>query len=171
MFSRLSESFENIWPKDGKSERIDLYKLDLEQPIADQLCKSSQHYRSPWPTFTSKQIEKARTRFARKMTDSEQVILFHDCSVLQRGSIGLIVTAKAIYTSYLPVHRIPMSQIKDYYTKIPSYPILTVGAMPQLYVNNECAMYSCHDYELFDGIMMLLKQRDPISPKDHCLQK
>lgn len=169
MLSRLSEFFENIWPKDGKSERIDLYKLDLDQPIADQLCKSSKHCRSPWLNFTSKQIEKARTKFAHKMTDSEQVILFHDCSVLQRGSIGLIVTGKAIYTSYLPAHRIPMSQIKDYHTKSPSYPILTVGAMPQLYVNNECVMYSCHDYELFNGIMMRLKQRDHISPKEHCL--
>ena len=167
MFSLLFGYIKNIWQNESESERVDFYKLDLDRPIVDQISKKSKYYQSPWLTFTSRQIGKARTRFAGKMTNSEQVILFQDCSVLQSGSIGLSVTTKAIYTSYLPTHRIPLSQIKDYHKKNPSYPILTIGTMPQLYINNECVMYSCHDYELFNGIMMLLAQRDHINPKEH----
>lgn len=159
MISLLARYIKKCKPNNDISVNTESYTLDRDQLITGQLAEAAKHLYSPWLGFTSRQIDTARTKFACKMTDSEQIILFQDCSALQRGTIGLIVTDTAIYTSYLPTPKIPLHQIKGYHAEGPTYPVLTIGTMPSLFINNQCAMYSCQDYELFDRVMTLLRQK------------
>jgi hypothetical protein len=123
-----------------------------------KLLKEYTGYKGTWLEFKPQHIEKARTTFAYQMTDNETPLLFHDGSLLQNGKSGLLITDRAIYTSYSSTKRIPLNQIHSVMVEKNNVTVLYISSMPHLLVNGQYILYVCDAVDFIEQVLKTLSK-------------